>query len=315
MPDQAIVLHKEPPLAWIVFNRPERRNAVSLEMWQALPGLVAEVADDPAVRVLILRGGGEESFISGADISQFGKVRSSKETMGIYNRATGAALRSLRTAGKTAGGHDSRLLPGRRLLGGADVRPAGMCRRRQFWHSGGAARYCLCHRNRCGALGACSGSSQRGRDSDDRPDLWGLKKPTTWAWSIGLSPRPSLSPSPASTPPKWPITPRSAWRPINSLSVRVQKLPTYAMQKRLRRCRPLVLKAKTIAKAFGHLWKNVGHSFRANSGPLAYTGFHRSGHGGPRYPELWFCPPFPLYCLLCDKNRFFFACQLTLFLN
>ncbi len=95
MSDQAIVLHKEPPLAWIVFNRPERRNAVSLEMWQALPDLVAEVADDPAVRVLILRGGGEESFISGADISQFGKVRSSKETMGIYNRATGAALRSL----------------------------------------------------------------------------------------------------------------------------------------------------------------------------------------------------------------------------
>lgn len=95
MPDQALVLHKEPPLAWIVFNRPERRNAVNLEMWQALPDLVAEVAQDSSVRVLILRGGGEESFISGADISQFGQARSSKETMGVYNRATGAALRSL----------------------------------------------------------------------------------------------------------------------------------------------------------------------------------------------------------------------------
>ena len=81
MPDHALLLHKEPPLAWLVFNRPERRNAVSLEMWQALPDLVADAAADPAVRVLLLRGGGEESFISGADISQFGKVRSSKETM------------------------------------------------------------------------------------------------------------------------------------------------------------------------------------------------------------------------------------------
>ncbi len=95
MPDHALLLHKEPPLAWLVFNRPERRNAVSLEMWQALPDLVADAAADPAVRVLLLRGGGEESFISGADISQFGKVRSSKETMSVYNRATGAALRSL----------------------------------------------------------------------------------------------------------------------------------------------------------------------------------------------------------------------------
>ncbi len=95
MPDHALLLHKEPPLAWLVFNRPERRNAVSLEMWQALPDLVAEAAEDPAVRVLLVRGGGEEAFISGADISQFGKVRSSSETMSVYNRATGAALHAL----------------------------------------------------------------------------------------------------------------------------------------------------------------------------------------------------------------------------
>lgn len=95
MPDQPLVLQKDPPLAWIVFNRPERRNAVSLEMWQALPDLVAQVAADDALRVLIIRGAGEEAFISGADISQFGQVRSGPTATVEYNRATGTALASL----------------------------------------------------------------------------------------------------------------------------------------------------------------------------------------------------------------------------
>src|ERR687891_196647 len=99
MPDP-LVLRKEPPLAWIVFNRPERRNAVSLEMWQTLPTLVTEVAEDPAMRVLLIRGAGEEAFISGADISQFGQVRSGAETIAKYDRATGTALSLLATLEK-----------------------------------------------------------------------------------------------------------------------------------------------------------------------------------------------------------------------
>lgn len=94
MPDP-LLLHKEPPLAWITFNRPERRNAISLEMWQALPGLVAQVAEDNDLRVLLIRGAGEEAFISGADISQFGTVRSDAATTVEYDRASGQALASL----------------------------------------------------------------------------------------------------------------------------------------------------------------------------------------------------------------------------
>jgi enoyl-CoA hydratase len=95
MSDHPLVLHKEPPLAWIVFNRPERRNAINLEMWQALPGLVAQVAEDDSLRVLLIRGAGEEAFISGADISQFGQVRSGPSATTEYDRATGTALASL----------------------------------------------------------------------------------------------------------------------------------------------------------------------------------------------------------------------------
>ena len=60
-----LLLHKDPPLAWIVFNKPERRNAVDLDMWNTLPQLVEEVAADDALRVLLLRGAGEEAFVSG----------------------------------------------------------------------------------------------------------------------------------------------------------------------------------------------------------------------------------------------------------
>ena len=90
---EPLLFHKEPPLAWITFNRPERRNAVSMEMWQALPGLVSRVAEDDDLRVLLIRGTGEEAFISGADISQFGKVRSDASTTLEYDRATGHARR------------------------------------------------------------------------------------------------------------------------------------------------------------------------------------------------------------------------------
>src|SRR5262245_36063988 len=92
---EPLLFHKEPPLAWITFNRPERRNAVNLEMWQALPGFVAQVAEDDDLRALLIRGAGEEAFISGADISQFGKVRSDAATTVEYDRATGHALASL----------------------------------------------------------------------------------------------------------------------------------------------------------------------------------------------------------------------------
>ena len=97
---EPLLFHKDPPLAWITFNRPERRNAISFEMWQALPGLVAQVAEDDELRVLLIRGAGEEAFISGADISQFGKVRSDASTTVEYDRASGAALASLATLEK-----------------------------------------------------------------------------------------------------------------------------------------------------------------------------------------------------------------------
>ena len=70
-----IRVEKEGSVGWIVFDHPERRNAISVAMWQALPGLVRDLADDPEVRVVAMRGAGETAFVSGADISEFESAR------------------------------------------------------------------------------------------------------------------------------------------------------------------------------------------------------------------------------------------------
>src|ERR1043165_3864992 len=70
-----LLMEKDGPIGWIVFNQPEKRNAVSLEMWEAMPEYVRELTADDAIRVVVLRGAGEESFVSGADISQFKERR------------------------------------------------------------------------------------------------------------------------------------------------------------------------------------------------------------------------------------------------
>ena len=74
-----LLLEKDGAIGWIVFNQPEKRNAVSQEMWEAMPGYVEDLTNDPAIRVVILRGGGDQSFVSGADISQFKDSRRNAE--------------------------------------------------------------------------------------------------------------------------------------------------------------------------------------------------------------------------------------------
>lgn len=63
-------------LGWIIFDHPQRRNAISAEMWQAIPSAARTLDEDPAVRVVIMRGAGDVAFVSGADISEFEQQRS-----------------------------------------------------------------------------------------------------------------------------------------------------------------------------------------------------------------------------------------------
>jgi len=94
-PTDKLIARKEGAIGWIVFNQPQKLNAVSFEMWQALPVLLDQFAVDEEIRVVILRGEGDQAFISGADISQFGEKRSTTETVLEYNAASDRAGKAL----------------------------------------------------------------------------------------------------------------------------------------------------------------------------------------------------------------------------
>jgi enoyl-CoA hydratase/carnithine racemase len=82
---------KEGGVGYVTFNNPERHNAVSLEMWEALSGYLADFAADKTIRVVVLTGAGGKAFVSGADISKFESERSSKEAIDRYNVAVDKA--------------------------------------------------------------------------------------------------------------------------------------------------------------------------------------------------------------------------------
>jgi enoyl-CoA hydratase/carnithine racemase len=91
-----IRVEREGALGWLVFDHPERRNAVSLDMWRQIPEAARQLDADDAVRVVVLRGAGELAFVSGADISEFEHSRTG-EAVADYDahnaRAFGALAR------------------------------------------------------------------------------------------------------------------------------------------------------------------------------------------------------------------------------
>jgi enoyl-CoA hydratase/carnithine racemase len=78
----------------VTFNNPEKRNAMSLDMWEGLGQALTELRDDEDVRVVILAGAGNKAFVSGADISQFEKTRHNAAASEDYARRS-AAQRAL----------------------------------------------------------------------------------------------------------------------------------------------------------------------------------------------------------------------------
>ena len=76
----------------IRFNNPMRHNALSVEMWEAIPPLLAMAENDDRVRLVVFSGAGEKAFVSGADISQFEDMRAAREAVARYETLAEAAL-------------------------------------------------------------------------------------------------------------------------------------------------------------------------------------------------------------------------------
>ncbi len=87
---------KDGHIGWMTFNNPERRNAMSLEMWEAVGEIMADFQADENIRVVVMHGAGDKAFVSGADISQFEKMRADAAMTEKYNARAEAGRKAIR---------------------------------------------------------------------------------------------------------------------------------------------------------------------------------------------------------------------------
>lgn len=86
-------------VAVISLNRADKRNALALIMWQAIPPILDAVEADPGISALVFTGAGDH-FSAGADISEFKSVRGTEEGADLYRSAVDAAEQKLATLSK-----------------------------------------------------------------------------------------------------------------------------------------------------------------------------------------------------------------------
>ena len=89
-----LVFERRERVAWVTFNRPDARNAMTFDMYDDLHDLCEQVDKDPDVRVLVLRGAGDKSFAAGTDIRQFLEFETREDALG-YEARIGRVLRRL----------------------------------------------------------------------------------------------------------------------------------------------------------------------------------------------------------------------------
>ena len=77
------------------FSNAAKHNALTMDMWEGLPGLLKQAESDDRVRLVVFSGAGDKAFISGADISQFEDLRAAKEAVKRYEQTAESALQSI----------------------------------------------------------------------------------------------------------------------------------------------------------------------------------------------------------------------------
>jgi enoyl-CoA hydratase len=97
---EKIIARRDGAVGWLIFNNPERRNAVSVDMWEAIPKVMGQYEADPGIRAVVLAGAGDKAFVSGADISQFEKQRSAAEAVQYYEEIAEQAQASIQNCDK-----------------------------------------------------------------------------------------------------------------------------------------------------------------------------------------------------------------------
>lgn len=81
-----LIFEVEGPLAWLTFNRPEARNAMTFQMYDGLVHACEWVDEHPDVRVFLLKGAGDKAFVAGTDIGQFQHFKTREDILGYEER-------------------------------------------------------------------------------------------------------------------------------------------------------------------------------------------------------------------------------------
>ncbi len=86
MSEPEILFEVKEHIAWLMFNRPQARNAMTLAMYDRLEQLCHQIDGDDSIRVLILRGAGTKAFVAGTDIAHFRNFRSPEDALAYESR-------------------------------------------------------------------------------------------------------------------------------------------------------------------------------------------------------------------------------------
>lgn len=96
----SLIVEKKGAVGWIVFNQPEKKNAINDAMWRGIPEAMKKYDADPEVRCVAFRGAGAEAFASGADISEFAKIRAERAAVAKYDDLLDRVLHSIQGSPK-----------------------------------------------------------------------------------------------------------------------------------------------------------------------------------------------------------------------
>lgn len=87
-------------VATITISNPSTHNAMTLEMWRSFARAVEEMDAHHEVRVIVVKGAGDRSFVSGADAKEFENLRGDPALIRTYDASVASALSALTRSGK-----------------------------------------------------------------------------------------------------------------------------------------------------------------------------------------------------------------------
>ena len=82
----SVYLKREGAVAYVIFDRPHARNAMTWKMYEELANICDAIMEDPSYRVAILRGAGGRAFVAGTDIAQFSEFKDGEDGIAYENR-------------------------------------------------------------------------------------------------------------------------------------------------------------------------------------------------------------------------------------